>query len=298
MDALIEARDLSKSFRSRSTDPVHAVVGVDLTVGKGELVAFLGPNGAGKTTAIDMILGLTAPTSGSLTVCGTTPRQAVVNSHVAAMLQTGGLLRDITVQETVTVIAAQYPSHLAVDDVLQRAGIAELANRKVSKCSGGEQQRLRFALSLLPNPDLLILDEPTTGMDVNARRGFWDSMRAESHRTVLFATHYLEEAQAFADRIVLMNRGRIIADGTTHEIRALTSVRTVRFAHDDVASLAPRLAAMPGVSGVVANTRTLTVETNDSDTLLADVLAWGGRDIEVTAPSLETAFMALTKETN
>ena len=295
---LIEARHLSKSFRTRSKNPVHAVAGIDLTVGSGELVAFLGPNGAGKTTAIDMILGLTVPTSGSLSVCGMAPRQAVVQSRVAAMLQTGGLLRDITVRETVTVIAAQYPVHLSVDDVLERAGIAELAKRKVAKCSGGEQQRLRFALSLLPNPDLLILDEPTTGMDVNARRAFWDAMRAESHRTVLFATHYLEEAQAFADRIVLMNRGRIIADGSTREIRALTNVRTVRFAHDDVASLTARLAAMPGVSSVVAHTRTLSVETSDSDALLADVLAWGCHDIEVTAPSLEAAFMTLTKETN
>ncbi|MDF1489656.1 ABC transporter ATP-binding protein [Tessaracoccus caeni] len=298
MEALIEARDLSKSFRTRSADPVHAVVSIDLTVGTGELVAFLGPNGAGKTTAIDMILGLTTPTSGALSVCGMAPRQAVVASHVAAMLQSGGLLRDISVRETVEVIAAQYPAHLAVDDVLERAGIAELGKRKVAKCSGGEQQRLRFALSLLPNPDLLILDEPTTGMDVNARRAFWQSMRAESHRTVLFATHYLEEAQAFADRIVLMNRGRIIADGPTREIQALTNVRTVRFAHDDVASVSPRLTAMPSVTSVVANTHTITVETSDSDALLADVLAWGGHDIEVTAPSLEAAFMALTKETN
>ncbi|MEZ5085635.1 MAG: ABC transporter ATP-binding protein [Tessaracoccus sp.] len=296
MDTLIEAKDLSKSFRARSKDPVHAVVGVDLTVGTGELVAFLGPNGAGKTTAIDMILGLTTPTSGSLTVCGMTPRQAVTRSHVAAVLQTGGLLRDITVRETVEVIAAQYPTHVAVDEVMQRAGISALATRKVSKCSGGEQQRLRFALSLLPNPELLILDEPTTGMDVNARRAFWDAMRAESHRTVLFATHYLEEAQAFADRIILMNRGKIIADGTTQEIRALTTVRTVTFAHDDVASLTKKIAAIPTVTSVTANTRTLTIETSDSDALLADVLAWGGHDIEVSAPSLEAAFMALTKE--
>lgn len=296
MDILIEASHLTKTFLPRSPDPVHAVVDIDLAVGRGELVAFLGPNGAGKTTTIDMILGLTTPTSGSLRVCGMTPRQAVTGSHVAAVLQTGGLLRDITVRETVEVIAAQYPTHLGVDDVMERAGIAALARRRVSKCSGGEQQRLRFALSLLPNPDLLILDEPTTGMDVNARRTFWDSMRAESHRTVLFATHYLEEAQMFADRIVLMNGGEIIADGTTQEIRALTNVRTVTFAHDDIASVVDALAAIPAVTSVSANSRTVTVETSDSDALLASVLSWGGRDIEVTAPSLESAFMALTKE--
>lgn len=296
METFIEAHDLSKSFRIHSPSPVDAVVGIDLVVGAGELVAFLGPNGAGKTTTVDMILGLTAPTSGSLVVCGMTPRQAIVHSRVAAMLQTGGLLRDISVRETVQVIAAQYADHLGVDEVMQRAGITELSKRKVSKCSGGEQQRLRFALALLPNPELLILDEPTAGMDVNARREFWDAMRAERHRTVLFATHYLEEAQAFADRIVLMNHGRIIADGTTQEIRALTNVRTVTFVHDDVSSLEPQLRANPSVRGVIANTHTLTVDTSDSDALLADVLAWGGHDIEVTAPSLEAAFVALTKE--
>lgn len=295
MDTVIEAHNLSKTFRVRSSSPVHAVAGIDLAVGEGELVAFLGPNGAGKTTTIDMILGLTQPTSGTLAVCGMAPRQAIIHSHVSAVLQTGGLLRDITVQETVEVIAAQYPSHLEVDDVMQRAGITDLAKRRVSKCSGGEQQRLRFALALLPDPDLLILDEPTAGMDVNARHTFWDAMRTESHRTVLFATHYLEEAQSFADRIVLMNRGEIIADGTTQQIRALTNVRTVTFVHDDPASVKPKLAAHPGVTRVVTNTHTLIAETGDSDALLADVLAWGGHDIEVTAPSLEAAFMALTQ---
>ncbi|WP_341730050.1 ABC transporter ATP-binding protein [Brooklawnia sp.] len=295
MDAVIEAKNLSKTFRARSSSPVHAVAGIDLAVGEGELVAFLGPNGAGKTTTIDMILGLTTPTSGSLTVCGMAPRQAIIHSRVSAVLQTGGLLRDITVKETVGVIAAQYPEHLATGDVMQRAGITDLAGRRVSKCSGGEQQRLRFALALLPDPGLLVLDEPTAGMDVNARHAFWDAMRAEAHRTVLFATHYLEEAQSFADRIVLMNRGQIIADGTTQQIRALTNVRTVRFSHDDPASLQPKLAANPSVTRVVTNTHSLTAETSDSDALLADVLAWGGYDIEVTAPSLEAAFMALTQ---
>ena len=157
------------------------------------------------------------------------PREAVVSGAVSAVLQTGGLLRDLTVRETVPMIASTYASHTPVDEVIDRAGLRTLADRRVSKCSGGEQQRLRFALALLPDPRLLVLDEPTAGMDVTARRDFWDTMHADASagRTVVFATHYLEEADAFADRIVLVAGGRIVADGTTAEIRSQASGRTV-----------------------------------------------------------------------
>ena len=150
-------------------------------------------------------------------------------AHVSAVLQTGGLLRDLTVRETVRMIASTYAAHAPVDEVIDRAGLTALADRRVSKCSGGEQQRLRFALALLPDPRLLVLDEPTAGMDVTARRDFWDTMHADASagRTVVFATHYLEEADAFADRIVLVAGGRIVADGTTAEIRSRASGRTV-----------------------------------------------------------------------
>ncbi|NLH71188.1 MAG: ABC transporter ATP-binding protein [Brooklawnia sp.] len=233
MDTAIVTHQLAKTFGPRSKEPVHAVVGLDVSVARGDIVAFLGPNGAGKTTAIDMILGLTSPTSGSVEVCGMNPREAVKNEKVSAVLQTGGLLRDITVRETAEVIAAQFRAPAEVDSVLERAGIAEIASRRVSKCSGGEQQRLKFALALIADLELLILDEPTSGMDAIARHAFWRAMRDETHRTVLFATHYLEEAQAFADRIILMSRGRIIADGPTDEIRALTTIRTITCRADE-----------------------------------------------------------------
>src|SRR5699024_3032622 len=147
--------------------------GVDLAISPGEVVAILGPNGAGKTTALDMVLGLTEPTTGSITSFGAAPRRAVHDGRVSAVLQTGGLLHDLTARETVRMIASTFPRrHQPVEDVLHRAGLAAKADRRVSKLSGGEQQRLRFALALLPDPDLLILDEPTAGMDVAARREF------------------------------------------------------------------------------------------------------------------------------
>ena len=228
----VELRSLVKTFPARrgSHDTeVRAVDGVDLRIEPGEVVAFLGPNGAGKTTTLDMVLGLTEPTTGTARVFGRRPREAVIAGHVSAVLQTGGLLRDLTVRETVRMIASTYAASTPVDEVIDRAGLRSLADRRVSKCSGGEQQRLRFALALLPDPRLLVLDEPTAGMDVTARRDFWDTMHADASagRTVVFATHYLEEADAFADRIVLIAGGRIVADGTTAEIRSRASGRTV-----------------------------------------------------------------------
>ena len=209
---------------------VHAVRGIDLEIQPGEMVAFLGPNGAGKTTTIDMVLGLSHPTSGEVEVFGMAPRQAIARGLVAAVMQTGGLLKDLTVRETVQYTASLFADTKPVDAVLESAGIAEIAGRKVAKCSGGEQQRLRFAMALLSDPALLLLDEPTTGMDVEGRRSFWNAIRedASQGRAVLFATHYLEEADLYADRIILISNGSIVADGTGSEIKALASGRTVR----------------------------------------------------------------------
>src|SRR6476660_2551619 len=219
----ISLGDLTKSFGD-----VPAVRGVDLQIEQGEIVAFLGPNGAGKTTTIDMLLGLSQPTAGSVEVLGLAPRQAIARGLVSAVMQTGGLLKDLTVRETVEYTASLFADTRPVDEVLDNAGIAGIADRRVAKCSGGEQQRLRFAMALLSDPALLLLDEPTTGMDVEGRRTFWSAIRrdAEKGRTVLFATHYLEEADQYADRIVLMRKGRIVADGTGSQIKALAAGRS------------------------------------------------------------------------
>ena len=221
----IDLQGLHKSFGA-----VEAVKGVDLNVASGEVVAFLGPNGAGKTTTIDMILGLSQPTAGQVSVFGMQPRQAISRGLVSAVMQTGGLLKDLTVEETARYTASLFTHTRPVAEVLQRAGISDIADRRVGKCSGGEQQRLRFAMALLSDPELLILDEPTTGMDVEGRRSFWGSIRHDTAegRTVLFATHYLEEADAYADRIILLRHGQIVADGTSSEVKALAAGRTVR----------------------------------------------------------------------
>ncbi|MFD2792621.1 ABC transporter ATP-binding protein [Promicromonospora vindobonensis] len=224
----IEATGLVKEFRG-TDGVVRAVGGLDLVVRPGEVVAFLGPNGAGKTTTLDLVLGLTVPTSGTVRVFGKKPARAIADGQVAAALQTGGLLRDLTVRETVELTAALFGRTTSPVPFLERAGIAHLADQKVGTCSGGQQQRLRFAMALVSDPDLLLLDEPTTGMDVRGRREFWTAIRhdAEAGRTVVFATHYLEEADAHADRIVLVSHGRVVADGPVAEVKALAASRNL-----------------------------------------------------------------------
>jgi ABC-2 type transport system ATP-binding protein len=290
---------LVKTFHARSARPVHAVTGLDLVIEPGEVVALLGPNGAGKTTTLDMMLGLTRPTSGSAAVFGGDPRAAVTAGRVSAVLQTGGLLRDLTVRETVTMLRSTFTDARPVEEVLDRAGLRQIANRKVAKCSGGEQQRLRFALALLPDPDLLVLDEPTAGMDVTARRDFWNTMHADADagRTVVFATHYLEEADAFAQRIVLVAGGRVVADGSTAEIRARATGRTVSadVPPEGPDTIVPALRALPGVVDVdVIGTR-ITVRATDSDRVARALLVdLGGTNVEIASGSLESAFLAIT----
>ena len=225
----IELQGLSKSFRSPQ-GPVHAVREIDVTIGRGETVALLGPNGAGKSTTIDMLLGLTEPDGGTVSLFGMQPTAAVDAGAIGAMLQTGALIRDLSVRELVTVMASLYPSPLGVDEVLELTGIGEFAGRRTQKLSGGETQRARFALALVSNPELLVLDEPTVAMDVEGRHAFWRAMRefAAGGKTVVFATHYLEEADAYADRVVLMAHGRIVADGPPTEIKAMVGSRTIR----------------------------------------------------------------------
>ncbi|HEY3531452.1 MAG TPA: ABC transporter ATP-binding protein [Nocardioides sp.] len=274
---------------------VHAVRGIDLSLQQGEIVAFLGPNGAGKTTTIDMVLGLSHPTTGSVEVLGMQPRQAISRGLVSAVMQTGGLLKDLTVRETVQYTASLFADTTPVDDVLARAGITGIADRKVGKCSGGEQQRLRFAMALLSDPALLLLDEPTTGMDVEGRRAFWSAIRADAEkgRTVLFATHYLEEADQYADRIVLISQGRIVADGTGSQIKALAAGRTVRATLPDAD--AARLSALPGVDSVDVRGDSVYIHAKDTDAIARHLLTeTTAHDLEITARGLEDAFLSLT----
>jgi ABC-2 type transport system ATP-binding protein len=290
--AAIELRGVHKQFGK-----VRAVRGVNLTIATGEIVALLGPNGAGKTTTIDMILGLSQPTDGQVSVYGVHPRQAIERGLISAVLQTGGLLKDLTVEETARYTASLFATSTPVGEALRRAGISGIADRRVGKCSGGEQQRLRFAMALLPDPELLILDEPTTGMDVEGRRDFWAAIRkdAEQGRTVLFATHYLEEADAYADRIVLLRQGEVVADGTGAEVKALAAGRTVRATVPDVDEASLR--AIPGVDSIEVRGETVLIHSGDSDAVARYLLtATAARDLEINTRGLEDAFLALTSD--
>lgn len=301
MATAVSINDLRKTFTPRRGSPVEAVRGLDLQIERGEVVALLGPNGAGKTTTVDMVLGLTSPTSGQVRVFDGDPRRAVLDGRVSAVLQTGGLLRDLTVRETVEVIASTFKAKERIPAVMERTGLARLADRRVSKCSGGEQQRLRFALALLPDPDLLVLDEPTAGMDVAARRDFWGVMHEEARagRTVVFATHYLQEAEDFADRTVLMAAGRVVADGPTEEVRSQVGGRviTARLAAEEVDGLVRRLHDLPQTQGaeVVHDHGRVRIQAADADAVARVlILDTGASDLEITRPSLDDAFVALT----
>ena len=291
LGAGVELHDLVKSW-----GPIEAVRSVDITVQPGETVALLGPNGAGKSTTIDMMLGLTGPDGGTVEVFGLPPHEAVAGGLVGAMLQTGALIRDLKVRELLTMFAALYPEPLPVDETLALVGLDDIADQLTQKLSGGQTQRVRFAMSLVTNPDLLVLDEPTVAMDVESRHAFWTTMRelASRGKTIFFATHYLEEADDYADRAILMARGSIVADGPTTEIKGMVGTRTIR-ATLPGADL-ERLGRLPGVIGVERRGESVVLRCSDSDEAIRALLAafQDARDIEITGAGLEEAFLELT----
>ena len=295
-DQGIRLTTLTKSFGE-----VRAVRGVDLTIEPGQTLALLGPNGAGKTTTIDMVLGLTRPDTGTVSVFGMRPDEAVAAGLVGGMLQTGSMIQYLSVRELITMVASLYPHPLAVTDVLSLTGVSEFADRPTTKLSGGQTQRVRVAIALVADPDLLVLDEPTEALDVEGRRDFWTSMRdvATRGKTIIFATHYLEEADAFADRVVLMARGRIVADGTPNEIKARVGGKTIRASVPGATHGA--LAALAGVATAELRGDAVVLVTRDStscDTALRALLGSfpQARDLEVRGAGLEEAFLELTAD--
>jgi ABC-2 type transport system ATP-binding protein len=294
-DASIDLQGLTKSFRG-THGVVRAVREVDLTVEPGETVALLGPNGAGKSTTIDMLLGLLEPDEGRATLFGKPPREAVAAGRIGVMLQTGSLIRDLSVRELLDMVASLYPVPLPVAEALVLTGLEEIADRRTQKLSGGETQRVRFAMALVTNPDLLVLDEPTVAMDVEGRRAFWTTMRelASRGKTVLFATHYLEEADAYADRVVLMAHGNVVADGAPTEIKAMVGARRIRATLPGPA--VGELAQLEGVTRAERHGETVVLACADSDRAIRALLARypAARDIEIAGAALEEAFLELT----
>jgi ABC-2 type transport system ATP-binding protein len=288
---------LAKTFSS-PRGPIHAVRGIDTFIAGGETAALLGPNGAGKSTTIDMMLGLSKPDRGSASVFGRTPREAVDAGMVGAMLQTGELIRDLSVRELVAMMAALYPDPMDVEDTLELTGLADISSQRTHKLSGGQTQRVRFAVAVVCNPELLILDEPTVAMDVEGRREFWSIMRefASRGKTVLFATHYLEEADANADRAILMAHGRIVADGPTTEIKARVGRRTLRATLPRVDRA--ELAALPGVVSAERHGDAVILSCSDSDQTIRVLLERypQAKDVEIVGAGLEAAFLELTGE--
>ncbi|WP_329455827.1 ABC transporter ATP-binding protein [Streptomyces sp. NBC_01497] len=291
--AVVTFANVSKAYGA-----VRAVDSLTLDLHPGETVALLGPNGAGKSSTLDLLLGLRKPDTGNVTVFGTSPAGAVAAGHVGAMLQSGGLMEGVKVREIVQLACDLHPKPLPVAEVMDRAGITPIADRMVDKLSGGQEQRVRFALATAGANDLIVLDEPTTGMDVTARQAFWSTMReqADQGSTILFATHYLEEADAIADRVLVLHRGRLLADGTAAEIKAKAGARRIAFDLDGEIDEAP-LRALPFLTSLSVSGTTVRLQSHDADATVHALYGLGvyPRNLEVAGLGLEQAFVAITE---
>jgi ABC-2 type transport system ATP-binding protein len=274
-----------------------ALDGLSLSLRPGEVVALLGPNGAGKSTAVKLLLGLIAPTTGTARVFGSNPREATTRTRVGAMLQVARVTETLRVREHLDLFRSYYPNPLPVADILRIAQLKGIEDRLFSQLSGGQKQRVLFALAICGNPDLIFLDEPTVGLDIESRRALWQQIRnfSAQGKTVLLTTHYLEEADALAHRIIVINKGRVISEGTPNEIKRNSGGRTIRC---QTRLSQEFLHTLPSVTNVVFNEGSVVVTATDAETVLREMLL---RDetisgLEVASPALEDAFLALTKD--
>jgi ABC-2 type transport system ATP-binding protein len=272
-----------------------AVDGLDLRIAAGETVALLGSNGAGKSSTVNAALGLFRPAAGTVRLLGRDPGAAIAAGGVGAMLQHGGLPTESRVGEVLTLVRRRYSAPWPVEDLIATAGIDGLLDRRVDALSGGQRQRVLLALALAGAPPLLLLDEPTSAMDVEARRAFWTTMRGLAGRghTVVFATHHLDEADAVADRVVVLAAGRIVADGSAASIKARISGRTIRFGCPGDRD---GLAGLPGVTSVTGTGELVELASTDAEATLRALLATRDvlPDLEVHGATLEQAFLQLT----
>lgn len=304
MNAGIKLDSVVKAFRSRE-GPVQAVRGVNLTIAAGETVALLGPSGAGKSTTIDLMLGLLRPDSGAVSLFDRSPRKALEAGLVGAMIQRDGdkrfgkwLMRDLSVREQLAMTASLFADPLDVGEVISLAGLTEVAGLWTQKLSDGQRQRVRFAIALVSDPALLVLDEPTVSMDAEGRRDFWSAIRvfAERGKTVIFATQLLGEAEAHAERTVLMDRGRIIADAPTAQIKAQASTKRIRAILPDADIV--DLARLPGVATAERSGEVVILKSFDSNLAIRALLERypSARDFEITSTGLEQTLLDLASQ--
>ena len=282
---------------NKNYESIRALRGVNFSVRAGEIVALLGPNGAGKTTAVKLLLGLLQPNTGKVRVFGGDPTNPENRTRTGAMLQVGRVPETLRVREHIDLFSTYYKKPMAASDVLATAGLEKIADRKFGDLSGGQKQRVLFALAICGDPDLMFLDEPTVGLDVEARRMLWEEIRkmADRGKTVLLTTHYLQEADALADRVAVINQGEIIAEGTPAEIKTKTSGKKIRC----ISSLSlDALRGIPGVTDVKEDREAVEITAAQAEHVVRELLA---RDenlsgLEVTSAGLEEAFLALTQE--
>ena len=287
-------RDVTHRYGQRT-----ALDRLDLVVRQGEVVALLGPNGAGKSTTISVLLGLIRPQEGRVEVLGSDPRRAVADGRVGAMLQSGsgvGLPPGVRVDQALRLVRRLYRRPAAFDWIVERADIGGLLRRRTDKLSGGQAQRVRFAISIAGDPEVVFLDEPTSAMDVESRHGFWRMMRAfgDEGRTVLVATHHLAEADQIADRVIVLNHGRVASDGPGATLKAAVATRRLRFVTDQADQQV--LSELEGVTEVAICGTGVSIDSLDADATIRDLVGRGVRfrDLEITGAGLEQAFVALT----
>jgi ABC-2 type transport system ATP-binding protein len=281
-------------FRAYGATP--ALQGLDLQLHAGQVTALLGANGAGKSTAVGLLLGLLAADRGEVSVLGHAPGAPAARQGIGAMLQSAGIPERLKVAELLALVRSSYPHPRSVADCVALAGLDGLLNRRYGQLSGGQQRRVQFALAICGRPRLLFLDEPTTGLDIGARQGLWAAVRelVAEGCAVLLTTHYLEEAEALADRVAVIDHGRLLAEGSVQEIRARVSLRRIRC----LSSLAAaQVASWPGVREAVREGEALQIVAEPAEPVLRRLLAADGevRELEISRAGLADAFLALTR---
>ena len=288
----------------RYSNGVVALDNLSLALHRGQIVALLGPNGAGKSTAVRLLMGLSSPTSGEARIFGADPRNTAARLHTGVMLQVGRAPEMLRVREHIAIFRGYYPHPMAFADLIKAAGLEGLENRMFGELSGGQRQRVFFALALAGDPDLIFLDEPTVGLDIEARRLMWAQIRSLAARgkTVLLTTHYLEEADALAHRIIVINQGRVVCEGTPAEVKSLGvgAGSTVKIIRCVTSLTAEHLLKIPSVATVETLGELTVITSAQPESTLREMLALDQHlhSLEVQSPALEDAFLALTKSSN